>query len=174
MEQVIPGADPENFDSDPIIEAAECSDVGDHAGARTILMNLLAQDVRCLDAHAHLGNHEFDYRPEQALRHYETGTAIGELSVGPRFRDALPWGPGRDQPSACRHRCARLLRNAEHRSDRRSPPRIKGVGSVRLPVSAAAARKLCAAARPARHGFKDQTRLDRRRPPSTRCQMALE
>ena len=37
---------------------------------------------------------------------------------------------------------------------------IKGTGRVRLPISAAAARKLCAAARPARHGFKDQTRLD--------------
>jgi tetratricopeptide (TPR) repeat protein len=90
MEQVIPGADPEDFDSDPIIEA-ERSEVGDHAGARAILMNLLAQDLRCLDAHAHLGNHEFKYRPEQALRHYDIGTAIGELSLGPRFRDALPW-----------------------------------------------------------------------------------
>jgi 2OG-Fe(II) oxygenase superfamily len=37
---------------------------------------------------------------------------------------------------------------------------VKGVGSIRLPVSAAAARKLCAVARPAHHGFKDQTRLD--------------
>jgi hypothetical protein len=37
---------------------------------------------------------------------------------------------------------------------------VKGVGRVRLPVSATATRKLCAAARPARHGFKDQTRLD--------------
>jgi hypothetical protein len=37
---------------------------------------------------------------------------------------------------------------------------VKGVGRIRLPVSAAAARKLCAAARPARHGFKEQTRLD--------------
>lgn len=37
---------------------------------------------------------------------------------------------------------------------------VKGVGRVRLPVSAATARKLCAAARPARHGFKYQTRLD--------------
>jgi tetratricopeptide (TPR) repeat protein len=92
MEQVIPGADPEDFDSDPIIDASERNDAGDHAGARAILMNLLAQDLRCLDAHAHLGNHELDYRPEQALRHYETGTAIGDLSLGPRFRDALPWG----------------------------------------------------------------------------------
>jgi tetratricopeptide (TPR) repeat protein len=92
MEQVIPGADPEDFDSDPIIEAAERKDAGDYAGARTILMNLLAEDLRCLDAHAHLGNIEFDHRPDQALRHYQVGSAIGELSLGPRFRDALPWG----------------------------------------------------------------------------------
>ena len=37
---------------------------------------------------------------------------------------------------------------------------VKGVGRVRLPVAATTARKLCAVARPARHGFKDQTRLD--------------
>ena len=92
MEQVIPGADPEDFDSDPIIEAAERKDAGDYAGARAILMNLLAEDLRCLDAHAHLGNIDFDYRPAQALRHYETGTAIGELSLGATFRDVLPWG----------------------------------------------------------------------------------
>jgi hypothetical protein len=57
-----------------------------------ILMNLLAQDLRCLDAHAHLGNREFDYRPEKALRHYDTGRAIGDLTLGPTFRGALPWG----------------------------------------------------------------------------------
>jgi hypothetical protein len=55
-------------------------------GSRAILMNLLAQDLHCLDAHAHLGNHEFKYRPEQALRHYDRGTAIGELSLGPTFK----------------------------------------------------------------------------------------
>ena len=92
MEQVIPGADADDFDSDPIIEAVERKDAGDYAGARTILMNLLAQDLRCLDAHAHLGNIEFDDRPDQALRHYEIGAAIGELSLGSTFRDALPWG----------------------------------------------------------------------------------
>ena len=92
IEQVIPGADPEDFDSDPIIEAAERKDAGDYAGARAILMNLLARDLRCLDAHAHLGNIEFDHRPDQALRHYDVGVAVGELSLGPTFRDVLPWG----------------------------------------------------------------------------------
>lgn len=38
---------------------------------------------------------------------------------------------------------------------------VEGVGRVSLPVSAAAARKLRGAARPARHGYKEETRLDR-------------
>jgi hypothetical protein len=37
---------------------------------------------------------------------------------------------------------------------------VKEIGRIRLPITAATARKLCAVARPARHGFKDQTRLD--------------
>jgi hypothetical protein len=39
---------------------------------------------------------------------------------------------------------------------------IQGVGSIRFPVSPTTARRLSEVARPARHGFKDQTRLDRR------------
>jgi len=67
MEQIIPGADPEDFDSDPILEAAELREVGDLRGAYDRLMKLLENDLRCLDAHAHLGNLEFDRRPKQAL-----------------------------------------------------------------------------------------------------------
>jgi hypothetical protein len=48
--------------------------------------------VRCLDAHAHLGNLLFDYVPEIAMRHYEVGLRIGELSLGPAFDGLLPWG----------------------------------------------------------------------------------
>ena len=54
-------------------------------------MNLLAQDLRCLDAHAHLGNIEFDRRPAQALRHYEVGTMIGAFSLGKTFDGVLSW-----------------------------------------------------------------------------------
>jgi hypothetical protein len=38
---------------------------------------------------------------------------------------------------------------------------VEGVGQVPLPVSSATARKLSAVAQPARHGYKDETRLDR-------------
>lgn len=92
MEQVIPGADPDDFDSDPFIEASERNAAGDRAGAREILMELLAQDLRCLDAHAHLGNVFFDYSPKEALRHYDMGTAIAALTLGADFDDVLPWG----------------------------------------------------------------------------------
>lgn len=85
MEQVIPGADPDNWDTDPIIEASELQQAGDHAGARALLMRELREDLRCLDAHAHLGNHLLERRPADALRHYEAGVRIGELSLGPGF-----------------------------------------------------------------------------------------
>ena len=39
---------------------------------------------------------------------------------------------------------------------------IRGVGRVRFPISPVAALRLCGVARPARHGYKSETRLDRR------------
>ena len=39
---------------------------------------------------------------------------------------------------------------------------VRGVGRIRFPITAATARRLCAVARPAHHGFKDETRLDKR------------
>ena len=50
-----------------------------------ILMVLCEIDLRCLDAHAHLGNFVFDRSPKEAIRHYEVGLRIGELSLGERF-----------------------------------------------------------------------------------------
>jgi hypothetical protein len=40
--------------------------------------------------------------------------------------------------------------------------KVQDVGSIRLPVTKSTARRLCEIARAARHGFKDETRLDRR------------
>jgi hypothetical protein len=39
---------------------------------------------------------------------------------------------------------------------------VQDLGRIWLPVTASTARSLCKVARPARHGFKDETRLDRR------------
>ena len=91
MERVIPGADLTNWDTDPIVEASELIQAGEHRGARALLMRELREDLRCLDAHVHLGNHIFDFRPKEALRHYEAGVRIGELSLGAGFEGVLPW-----------------------------------------------------------------------------------
>ena len=92
MEQVLPGWDPEDIDSDPICEANDLKATGDHAAALKALMALCRADLRCLDAHAHLGNFAFEFSAKDAIRHYEVGVRIGELSFDPAFNGLLPWG----------------------------------------------------------------------------------
>lgn len=92
MEQVLPGSDPENYDTDPILESNELKDSGDWRGARRMLMDLCQADLRCLDAHAHLGNFMFEHALKDAIRHYEVGVRIGEQSLGADFDGLLPWG----------------------------------------------------------------------------------
>ena len=81
-------------EADPITEANERSHAGAGAGAgaRKILMDLCQSDLRCLDAHAQLGNHVFDDLPRTALDHCEIGVRIGELSLGESFGGVLSWG----------------------------------------------------------------------------------
>ena len=58
-------------------------------------MDLCQADLRCLDAHAHLGNLAFGRMPWEAsvsARHYEVGFRIGELSLPAHFDGVLPWG----------------------------------------------------------------------------------
>jgi hypothetical protein len=98
MEQVVPGRDPDDFDSDPICESNDLKDAGDGAAACKILMELCQADLRCLDAHAHLGNFVFDHRPKDAIRHYEVGVRVGELSLPPDFDGLLPWGHVDNRP----------------------------------------------------------------------------
>ncbi len=92
MEQVLPGADPDDPDGDPITDSNDLRNAGDHEQAHRILMELCQADLRCLDAHAHLGNFVFDHRPQRAIRHYAVGVRIGELSIGSDFDGLLPWG----------------------------------------------------------------------------------
>ena len=91
MEQVLPGADSDDPFTDPIGESVDRKDSGDWDGAYRVLMDLCQADLRCLDAHAHLGNFVFDSRPEDAIRHYEAGFRIGEMSIGDGFDGLLPW-----------------------------------------------------------------------------------
>ena len=64
----------------------------DREGARELLMEVLCTDLRCIDAHAHLGNLELEHSPERAMTHYEMGIRIGELSLPPGFDGVLVWG----------------------------------------------------------------------------------
>ena len=98
MEQVLPGDDPDDPFADPITESNDLKDAGDRMEARRILMELCESDLRCLDAHAHLGNFVFDGDPRVAIRHYEVGLRIGELSLGERFEGVLPWGRVDNRP----------------------------------------------------------------------------
>jgi len=79
-------------DGDPICRSNDLKDAGDTVSAREVLMDLCEADLRCLDAHAHLGNLAFDLGAEGAIRHYEVGVRIGELSLGDRFDGVLSWG----------------------------------------------------------------------------------
>ena len=94
MEQVLPGLGPDEYDpdADPIGRAVDTLEAGDKKGAYQILMDLCQADLRCLDAHAHLGNIAFERNPELAIRHYEVGVRIGELSLGKQFDGVLNWG----------------------------------------------------------------------------------
>lgn len=92
LEQVLPGVSPDDWDTDPIVEAVELKNAGRWHEAFERLNGLLAQDLRCVDAHAHLGNLEFDRAPAKALRHYSVGAHIAELSLPEGFDGVLPWG----------------------------------------------------------------------------------
>jgi hypothetical protein len=110
MEQVVPGRDLDDFESDPICESNDLKDAGDPVAACKVLMELCQADLRCLDAHAHLGNLVFDNRPMDAIRHYEAGLRIGELSLGPDFDGLLPWGHIDNRPFLrCMHGFGRCL-----------------------------------------------------------------
>ena len=103
MEQVLPGDDPDDPLADPITESNDLKDAGRGAEAHRILMELCRSDLRCLDAHAHLGNFVFDHRPGEAIRHYEVGLRIGELSLGERFEGCCPGATSTTAPfcAAC-------------------------------------------------------------------------
>ena len=85
-------ADVKDSEDNPTCDASELFDQGDAEGARDLLMGALLRDLRCIDAHVHLGSIEFDRWPQRASLHYEIGVGIGELSLPPGFDGALIWG----------------------------------------------------------------------------------
>lgn len=97
MEQVLPGQDPDDPDSDPIGEAVDLYEAGDVLASGRVLHRCLEQDMRTLDAHAHLGNWAFGDGSrmlcvERAHRNYEAGVEIGNLSLPADFNGVLGWG----------------------------------------------------------------------------------
>lgn len=96
MEQILPGMDPNDPDSDPIGRAVDLYEVGDVEGSTRILHQCLENDLCVLDAHAHLGRWAFHagkrgLMVERAQKNFEAGVAIGDLSLGPGFRGVLRW-----------------------------------------------------------------------------------
>ena len=85
-------------EENPTCDAAELAEAGDREGAQELLMETLGADLRCLDAHAHLGNLAFDRSPERALVHHEIGIRIGELSLPAGFDGLLVWGRIHNRP----------------------------------------------------------------------------
>ncbi len=85
-------------EENPTCTAAELVEDGDRSAARELLMQVLGTDLRCIDAHAHLGNLEFERRPERAALHYEVGVRIGELSLPDPFDGILPWAAIYNRP----------------------------------------------------------------------------
>ena len=81
-----------DFHEFPVSDAAELRADGDVEGARKLLMQVLHRDLRCIDAHAHLGNLTLEHTPALALVHYRIGVAIGDLSIPPGSHVHAPWG----------------------------------------------------------------------------------
>ena len=99
MEQVLPGVHPDDWDSDPIVEAAEMYRAGYHREAIGSLEHLLALDRRCVDAWSHLGLIAFQRQgPARALEYYDTGVAIAEASLPVGFGGVLSWGMVDNRP----------------------------------------------------------------------------
>jgi tetratricopeptide (TPR) repeat protein len=70
-------------------------EAGDVEYAREVLEKLLARDLRCIAAREMLGSIAFRALPWEALRYYESGMRVGDLSFSPDFHGALPWSwPG--------------------------------------------------------------------------------
>jgi tetratricopeptide (TPR) repeat protein len=97
MEQIVPRDAVElRWEDDPFLEAIALADSDYISAAEDLLGDLLAADLRCLDAHAHLGNLElkglWPDSLDRAARHYRAGLAIAGLTLGRDFQGVLPWG----------------------------------------------------------------------------------
>ena len=132
FQQVFPGVEPDDWDTDPIVYAADLHRAGYHREAIRLLEGLVAIDSRCIDAWGHLGLIAFDTRgPGPAAKLYETGIAVTERSLPERFAGVLPWGMVDNRPFL---RCLTASHCARGGSAARTTPRRcspHGRGSTR-------------------------------------------
>ncbi|MDT8286530.1 MAG: hypothetical protein RQ748_05415 [Elusimicrobiales bacterium] len=103
MEQILPGFDCDDPDSDPIGRAVDLHDAGEAEKSYRVLHQCLEEDLRVLDAHAHLGHWAFGdgsrrLLVEKAQRNYEAGVGIAELSLGSNFKGVLAWNRINNRP----------------------------------------------------------------------------
>ncbi len=100
MDPIAWGALPDAKDPEENLtcDAVDFADEGKPERARDLLMQVLRRDLRCIDAHVQLGNLEFDHSAHRALRHYEMGIRIGELSFPKDFDGLFLWGPIYNRP----------------------------------------------------------------------------
>lgn len=101
-----------------LAEAEECIDARAYAEADARLHEVLAIDLRYLDAHAMLGERNLSSWPPLAVHHFELGVAIGSLTVGADFEGVLPWALVDNRPFLrCLHGLSRALLRRDRPGD---------------------------------------------------------
>ncbi len=103
--------------ADLLLEAKDCVEARAYAEADELLDEVLALDLRHLEAHALLGERDLSILPRLALHRFALGVAIGSLTVGEDFDGVLPWSRVENRPFL---RCLDGLSRALLRRDRRA------------------------------------------------------
>jgi hypothetical protein len=114
--QIAPAGD--DASASLLLDAQECIDAHAYAEADELLHKVLSVDLRCLDAHALLGERKLAHWRTQALHHFELGVAIGSLTVRDDFDGVLPWALVKNRPFLrCLLGLARTLLCLDRRED---------------------------------------------------------
>ncbi len=133
MQQILPFEDSEDPFDDPITLANDLYQSGRFDEAFSWMEKILVEDLRCLDVHAHLGNWDFhnaggseSFFMMTAIKHFEVGVRIGELSLPQDENIVLPWGRLDNRPFLrCLHGYAlSLWRMGEVKEARRQHERM--------------------------------------------------
>lgn len=115
LAQVLPDPfSPLELEEDAILEAVEWRMMGDSQRSEKLLSELTRQDLRCIDAHAHLGNLFMEgywgFPGEaHAQRHYRVGVEIAERTwstdltrmFNPALGEIFAIGDGLGKPWIC-------------------------------------------------------------------------